>query len=89
MGPGRTIDAASGYLASPERADTYRLVGVAEALQRARQVVADGTITGVRLGLMVGHVGSSPYLVPAYLFELEGQPPPIVPVPAVEDRYLS
>ena len=89
VGPGRTITAASGYLASPERADTYRLVGVAEALRRARQVAADGTITGVRLGLMLGHVGSSPYLVPAYLFELEGSPPPIVPVPAVEDRYLS
>jgi hypothetical protein len=89
VGPGRTITAASGYLASPQRADTYRLVGVAQALERARQVAADGSITGVRLGLMLAHVGSSPYLVPAYLFELEGNPPPIVPVPAVEDRYLS
>jgi hypothetical protein len=92
VGPGRTAMAASGYLARPERADTYRLVGVAKGLQRARQVAADGNITGVRLGLMLGHVGSAPYLVPAYLFELAGEagsPPPVVPVPAIEDRYLS
>jgi hypothetical protein len=89
IGPGRTVTAASGYLARPERADAYRLVGVAKGLRRARQVAADGTITGVRLGLMLGHVGSAPYLVPAYLFELDGQPPPIVPVPAIEDQYLS
>lgn len=92
VGPGRTVSAASGYLAAPVRADTYRLVGVTEGLARARQVADGGTITGVRLGLMLGHVGSAPYLVPAYLFELrnaEGGPPPIVPVPAIEDRYLS
>ncbi|MBV8986794.1 MAG: hypothetical protein JO248_20360, partial [Acidimicrobiia bacterium] len=92
VGPGRTASAASGYLAQPVRADTYRLVGVAKGLARARQVADGGTITGVRLGLMLGHVGSAPYLVPAYLFELqnsEGGPPPIVPVPAIEDRYLS
>ena len=89
VGPGRTITAASGYLARPQPADTYRLVGVDTGLQRARQVSVDGTIAGVRLGLMLGHVGADPYLVPAYLFELEGQPPPIVPVPAVEDRYLA
>jgi hypothetical protein len=38
---------------------------------------------------MLGHVGQAPYLVPAYLFELEGRPPPVVPVPAIEDRYLA
>lgn len=91
VGPGSTPSAASGYLARPERADTYRLVGVAKGLQRARQIADGGNITNVRLGLMLGHVGSAPYLVPAYLFELDGGggPPPIVPVPAVEDRYLS
>jgi len=92
VGPGRTASAASGYLARPVRADTYRLVGVGQGLARARQVADGGTITGVRRGLMLGHVGSAPYLVPAYLFELEsgdGGPPPVIPVPAVEDRYLS
>jgi len=91
VGPGATASAASGYLARPVRADTYRLVGVSQGLVRARQVADGGTITGVRLGLMLGHVGSAPYLVPAYLFELDGGggPPPILPVPAVEDRYLS
>jgi hypothetical protein len=91
VGPGATASAASGYLARPVRADTYRLVGVAQGLVRARQVADGGTVTGVRLGLMLGHVGSAPYLVPAYLFELDGGggPPPIVPVPAIEDRYLS
>jgi hypothetical protein len=30
--------------------------------------------------------------LPAYLFELrsaEGGPPPVIPVPAIEDRYLA
>jgi hypothetical protein len=92
VGPGRTASAASGYLARPVRADTYRLAGIATGLSRARQVADGGTITGVRLGLMLGHVGSAPYLVPAYLFELrsaEGGPPPVIPVPAIEDRYLA
>jgi hypothetical protein len=91
VGAGRTVGAASGYLARPERADTYRLVGVTEGLARARKV-AQGDITGVHLGLMLGHIGSTPYLVPAYLFEVAGEagsPPPVVPVPAIEDRYLA
>ena len=36
--------------------------------------------------------GEAPYLVPAYLFELQrlaDAPPPVVAVPAVEDRYLA
>jgi hypothetical protein len=92
VGPGSTASAASGYLARPVRADTYRLVGAAKGLARARQVADGGNITNVRLGLMLGHVGAAPYLVPAYLFEMEGEagsPPPVVPVPAIEDRYLS
>ncbi|MBV9411395.1 MAG: hypothetical protein JO148_07350 [Acidimicrobiia bacterium] len=91
VGPGLSPSAASGFLAGPVRADTYRLVGIGQGLVRARQVAHGGTITGVRLGLMLGHVGTAPYLVPAYLFELDGGggPPPILPVPAIEDRYLS
>ena len=88
IGPGRTVTAASGYLAKAIAADTYSLVGTAKGLERAKSVTG-GTITGVRLGLVLGHVGRAPYLVPAYLFELEGRPPPVVPVPAIEDRYLA
>jgi len=91
VGPGRTVTAASGFLAVPEPAESYRLVGTAKGLERAR-AVAGGTITGVRDGLMVARLGDAPYLVPAYLFELQGPgdaPPPVVAVPAVEDRYLA
>jgi hypothetical protein len=88
IGPGRTVTAASGYLAKAIAADTYLLVGTTKGLERAKAVTG-GTITSVRLGLMLGHVGQAPYLVPAYLFELEGRPPPVVPVPAIEDRYLA
>ena len=62
-----------------------------ERIERAT-AVSGGTVTGVREGLMLGRLGDSPYLVPAYLFELQGTtgaPPPIVAVPAVEDRYLA
>jgi hypothetical protein len=40
-------------------------------------------VTGVRLGLL--HAGD--WLVPAYLFDLEGGG--VAAVPAVEDRYLA
>jgi hypothetical protein len=75
----------------PTPAETYRLVGTAKGLERAK-ALAGGTVTGVHLGLMVGRLGDAPYLVPAYLFELPGTtgvPPPVVTVPAVEDRYLA
>jgi hypothetical protein len=91
VGPGRAVAAASGFLAQPQPAETYRLVGTAKGLERAR-AFAGGTVTGVRAGLMVGRLGDAPYLVPAYLFELQGAtgaPPPVVAVPAVEDRYLA
>ena len=88
IGPGRTVAAASGYLAKAIATDAYSLVGTAKGLERAKSV-SGGTITGVRLGVMLGHVGRAPYLVPAYLFELEGRPPPVVPVPAIADRYLA
>ena len=41
---------------------------------------------------MLGRLGDAAYLVPAYLFELQGPagaPPPVVAVPAVEERYLA
>lgn len=91
VGPARTVTAASGFLAMPTPAETYRLVGTAKGLERAK-ALAGGTVTGVHLGLMVGRLGDAPYLVPAYLYELPGTtgvPPPVVTVPAVEDRYLA
>ncbi|MBV8159935.1 MAG: hypothetical protein JO265_03325 [Acidimicrobiia bacterium] len=91
VGPSDAVTAASGFLAAPQAADTYELAGTEEGLLRARAVAA-GTVTAVRLGLMLGRLGDAPYLVPAYLFELQGPagtPPPIVPVPAVQDRYLA
>jgi len=91
VGPARTVTAASGFVAVPAPAESYRLVGTAKGFERAR-AVAGGTVTGVRLGLMAGRLGDGPYLVPAYLFELQGPgdaPPPVVAVPAVEDRYLA
>ena len=118
IGPKRAVTEASGFLAKPEPAESYPLVGTAKGLERLkastpvpmlgmpqcspespacpppRSLVR--TVTGVKLGLMVGQVqrdgpggAGVPYLVPAYLFELEGQPPPVAPVPAVQDRWLE
>ncbi|MEA2922741.1 MAG: hypothetical protein QOF07_2706 [Bradyrhizobium sp.] len=112
IGPNGAVEAASGFLAKPEAADTYPLVGTRKGLERLKASTplpmlgmpqcapsADHpcpevrplvrTVTGVRQGLLLGHVGADPYLVPAYLFELEGQPPPVAPVPAIEDRWLA
>jgi hypothetical protein len=119
IGPKRAVTAASGFLAKPEPAETYSLVGTTKGLERlkastpvpmlgmpacapaANQACPDihafvRTVTGVQLGLQLGQLqrdGSGragvPYLVPSYLFELEGQPPAIAPVPAVEDRWLQ
>jgi len=91
VGSARAVVAASGFLAAALPAQSYPLVGTAKGLERAR-AVAGGAVTGVRLGLMLGRLGDADYLVPAYLFELQGPgdaPPPVVAVPAVEDRYLA
>jgi hypothetical protein len=89
VGAKGAVEAASGFLAQPEAADTYPLVGTARGLERLKASRPVGTVTGVRQGLMLGHVGAEPYLVPAYLFELEGRPPAIAPVPAIEDRWIQ
>jgi len=98
VGPNDEISAASGYLSKPEKAETYKLVGTGVGLERLKAGTSGPltptpearNVTGVQRGLMLGHLrGGAPYLVPAYLFEFEGRPPPIGPVPAVEDRYLS
>jgi hypothetical protein len=121
---------ASGHLATPEPADSYPLIGVAEGYERLKKAPAIGslrgaevapsivrvpcpaagklpcaarplparvaTVTGVRLGLQlvpaVGK-GSRPadlaYLLPAYLFDLEGGWTDVRAIVAVPDRYLK
>ncbi|HYN17556.1 MAG TPA: hypothetical protein VEY96_05680, partial [Actinomycetes bacterium] len=123
------IQHASGYLATPVRADTYPLIGVAEGFERLKRIPPIGpllradapaieklpcpqgskvdcaakplrarvaTVTGARLGLQLAPAlakGNRPadvaYLLPAYLFELEGGWTDVRPVIAVQDRYLT
>ena len=119
-----------GYLATPEPADTYPLIGVAEGYERLKKAPAIGslrgaevapaiarvpcpaaskvpctarplparvaTVTGVRLGLQLAPAvgkGSRPadlaYLLPAYLFDLEGGWTDVRAIIAVPDRYLT
>jgi hypothetical protein len=123
------IQQATGYLASPEAADTYPLIGVAEGFERLKRIPPIGpllrteapaieevpcppvgklpcaakprparvaTVTGVRLGLQLAPAvakGNRPadlaYLLPAYMFDLEGGWTDVRPVVAVQDRYLT
>jgi hypothetical protein len=130
VGAKGVVQYASGFLATPEPADTYPLIGVAEGFERlkrsprpsplvpmARPVApavervpcasAKGpcatrplparvaTVTGVRLGLQrapAATKGNRPglaYLLPAYLFDLEGGWTDVRAVIAVPDRYLT
>jgi len=131
VGPGGAVRHASGWLATPEAADTYPLIGVEEGFERLKRArpplspparpgapavaldpscpaggkvpCASGplptrvaTVTGVRLGLKrapaVG-TGVRPahvaYLLPAYLFDLEGGWTDVGAVVAVPERYLT
>jgi hypothetical protein len=124
------VQHASGHLATPEPADTYPLIGVAEGYERLKKAPAIGwlrgaevapsiarvpcpaaskvpctarplpartaTVTGVRLGLQLvpaAGKGSRPadlaYLLPAYLFDLEGGWIDVRAIVAVPDRYLK
>jgi hypothetical protein len=131
VGPKGTVQHASGWLATPEPADTYPLIGVQagfEQLKKTRFLVpmarADvaaverrpcrptgagtipcnarplparvATVTGVRLGLQLAPAiptGNRPaqmaYLLPAYLFELEGGWTDVRSVIAVPARFLT
>jgi len=130
VGAGGTVQHASGWLATPEPADTYPLIGVQEGFERLRKAGPVGprtpadapavervpcpaktmipcaaeplparvaTVTGVRLGLqrapaLAPAAGARPavaYLLPAYLFDLEGGWSPVRAVVAVADRYLT
>jgi hypothetical protein len=130
VGAKGAVQSAAGFLATPEPADTYPLIGVAEGFERLKrapwprllvpldQSVASAvgripcpalrvpcatrplparvvTVTGVRLGLQRAPVlagGNRPsldYLLPAYLFDLEGGWTDVRAVIAVPDRYLT
>jgi hypothetical protein len=129
VGPKGRIQHASGYLAIPEPADTYPLIGVDQGFERLKRTPALGPIlradipaiepapcppggkvpcaakplkprvakvTGVRLGLQLAPAvakGSRPadlgYLLPAYLFQLEGGWTDVRSIVAVPDRYLT
>jgi hypothetical protein len=130
VGAKGVVQHASGYLATPEPADTYPLIGAGEGFERLKQAGPLGpltragapaiepdpcpaggklpcaakplpprvaTVTGVRLGLQLapavaeggnGRPGVA-YLLPAYLFELEGGWTDVRAVVAVPDRYLT
>jgi hypothetical protein len=133
VGPKGRIQYASGWLATPEPADTYPLIGVAEGLERLRRQPAiwppilrpnagEGatvqkapcppdsrrpcvdkppskrvmTVTGVRLGLQLApgvpkadRPAGVAFLLPAYLFDVEGGWTEVRSVVAVQDRYRS
>jgi hypothetical protein len=99
---------ASGYLAVPEPADIYPLIGVQEGFERLKKTAPFGsilrkaprprvvTVTGARLGLQLAPAaaeGGTPdvaYLLPAYLFDLEGGGwTDVQAVVAVPERYLT
>jgi hypothetical protein len=131
VGPKGRVQYASGWLATPEPADTYPLIGVAAGLERLRRQpafwppllrpAAKGaivekpcppdtrlpclgkppakrtiTVTGVRLGLQLApgvakanRPAGTAYLLPAYLFDVEGGFGEVRSVIAVQDRYLA
>jgi hypothetical protein len=130
VGANGTVLQAGGWLATPEPADTYPLIGVQEGFERLKKagpiaprtpaeipsIVPEqcpatakvpcaarplparvATVTGVRLGLQraparAAAPGARPdvaYLLPAYLFDLQGGWTPTRAVIAVQDRYLT
>jgi hypothetical protein len=131
VGPKGRVQYASGWLATPEPADTYPLIGVTAGLERLRRQpaywppllrpAAKGaiverpcppdtrvpcldkppakrtiTVTGVRLGLQLApgvpkasRPAGTSYLLPAYLFDVEGGFGEVRSVIAVQDRYLA
>jgi hypothetical protein len=129
VGAGGTIRHATGYLATPQPADTYPLIGVEAGFEQLKRLPPLGplkwadtpamevdpcpagsklpcaakplaprvaTVTGVRLGLQRVPAlakGERPaglaYLLPAYLFDLEGGWTDTRPVLAVPDRYRT
>ena len=129
VGAKGVVQHAAGYLATPEPADTYPLIGVEEGFERLKKSAPLGgilrpgvapaveldpcpaggkvpctdrvkarvaTVTGVRLGLQLAPAftqgGGKPdvaYLLPAYLFDLEGGWSDVRAIVAVPDRYLT
>lgn len=128
VGPKGVVQHASGYLATPEPAATYPLIGVEQGFERLKKAGPLGgvarpespaveldpcpgggkvpctdrlkarvaTVTGARLGLQLAPVVTEgdgrpgvAYLLPAYLFDLEGGWTDVRAIIAVPDRYLT
>ena len=130
VGPKGVVQHASGYLATPEPAGTYPLIGVEQGFERLKKSGPLGgvarpespspaveldpcpgggkvpctdrlkarvaTVTGARLGLQLAPVVTEgdgrpgvAYLLPAYLFDLEGGWTDVRAIIAVPDRYLT
>jgi hypothetical protein len=126
------VQYASGWLATPQPADTYPLIGVQAGFEQLKKVRPLGpmaqvdvptpvrrpclpaggpgavsctakplpsrvaTVTGVRLGLQLAPAIPRPdrpadvaYLLPAYLFDLQGSWSDVRAVIAVPSRYLT
>ena len=129
VGAGGTIRHATGWLATPQPADTYPLIGAEAGFEQLKRLPPLGplkwaeapamevdpcpagsklpcaakplaprvaSVTGVRLGLQrvpALATGERPadlaYLLPAYLFDLEGGWTDTRPVLAVPERYRT
>jgi hypothetical protein len=132
VGANGAVQYASGWLATPQPADTYPLIGVQAGFEQLKKfrplgpmsrvdvptpvrrpcLPAGGpgavpctarplpprvaTVTGVRLGLQLapaiprpGRAAAVAYLLPAYLFDLEGGWTDVRAVIAVPTRYLT
>jgi hypothetical protein len=97
-----TVDAASGYLALPEPADSYRLIGTKAAVERLKETVPTFLLpsacasqgcpvqehfVSVITGVRLGLLRGTTFLVPAYFYDFQGGDVHVVP--AVEDKYLE
>ena len=63
-------------------------IAIACAIGQKCPGVGPKVVTGARLGLTMAYDGSSPVLVPAWLFSIKGSDDP-TPVIAVDPRYLA
>jgi hypothetical protein len=102
VGPEGAVESANGWLADPAAGDRYPLIGTTAAVERLAEeqgVGAGGTespfepvlLTDVRLGLahLPAHGADESWLVPSYLFTIDGQPDGVLPVIALGDEHLE
>jgi hypothetical protein len=99
------LTGGSGWLATPTLGAEYPLVTAQQALDAlpkpeiargvctdrmpATCVIPQRVITGARLGLALRHNRTSPLLVPAWLYTVQGDDLPPLVVVAVDPKYLA